>query len=204
MELRNCTVIEGSLLITWIVNDVTPSNYTNVVLPNLREITGFLLLFRVNGLTTLGQLFPNLRVIRAVDVFYGYGIVIYEVDDLQSISLPKLSYLGHGVIAANNPQLCFLHMPDWSVIRPVSEDPPVVGYRNGGTDACRLIEGCSMACDSYNSDDKGRCWDMDTCQEGNVVAYVTDLIGVPPPPSTSSHLSFCVAMCNLWSLPRQA
>lgn len=181
--------------IIWIFSDVTANNYTGIVLPELREITGYLLLFRVNGLKTLGQIFPNLRVIRARDLFFGSGLIIYEVDDIQSISLRKLSYLGHGVIASNNPQLCFLNMPDWSVIIPVSSKPRIIEERNGGQDGCKLIEGCYMACgNSQNSDHGGHCWDMDNCQEGS--RPVVKVCGRPTLPTPTP---IClVAMSNLW------
>lgn len=178
--LRNCSIIEGSLQVIWIVNEVTPANYTNIVLPDLEEITGYLLFFRVSGLQTIGQIFPNLRVIRAEEIFYGFGLVIYEVDDLQSISLANLNYLGYPIVAGYNPQLCFLHTTDWSQVIPKRPEPPVpvVYDKTIGKERCALMEGCSMACGANleSSRDEYHCWDNDHCQTGNTVILITAVI----------------------------
>lgn len=160
-ELHNCTVIEGSLRLLWMLNNVKPENYSAVALPNLYEITDHLVLFRVNGLLKLGDLFPNLRVIRGNQVFYNFGLVIFELMDIESISLPHLHYLGRGVLAYSNPQLCFLDKVDWTRIIP--GEPEVKWYENEREQACRLIEGCRQSCEGRNSRDY--CWDNTHCQD---------------------------------------
>lgn len=54
-------------------------SFDNYTFPLLTEITGYLLLFRVNGLQTLGQLFPNLTVIRGSELANNYALVVYEL-----------------------------------------------------------------------------------------------------------------------------
>lgn len=51
--------------------------------PLLTEITGFLLVYRINGLRSLGQLFPNLKVIRGNILIPNSALVIFENLHLQ-------------------------------------------------------------------------------------------------------------------------
>lgn len=50
-----------------------------------REITGYLLLFRVFGLRSLRHLFPNLTVIRGERLISHYALIIYEMTDLTEV-----------------------------------------------------------------------------------------------------------------------
>lgn len=81
-QLNNCRVIEGFLQIV-LMDWTNESDFANLTFPKLREITGYLLLYRVNGLTTLATLFPNLSVIRGHDLFMNYALVVYEMLHLQ-------------------------------------------------------------------------------------------------------------------------
>lgn len=183
LELRNCTVIEGNLDILWMIRNPRPENYTNVVLPNLLEITGSLLFFRVNGLEDIGRILPNLRVIRARDGdLYGYGMALYEMENIQSISLSKLGYLGKGLVAHFNPQLCYVNTVNWDRIIPGQQTGrPVETFGNQAADTCRLLEGCTTAC-GHSSDN---CWNMDTCQASKNF-YCTILFLVFPLPNKVS------------------
>ena len=60
-QLNDCRVIEGFLQIV-LMDRTNESDFKNLTFPKLREITGYLLLYRVNGLTTLANLFPNLSL----------------------------------------------------------------------------------------------------------------------------------------------
>lgn len=51
--------------------------------PELVEVTGFVLLYRVNGLLTLSKLFPNLAVIRGDKLFNDNALVIYEMLNME-------------------------------------------------------------------------------------------------------------------------
>ncbi|KAF5290199.1 hypothetical protein FQR65_LT11633 [Abscondita terminalis] len=83
-NLRGCTVIIGFLKI--VMEKAKIHEYENISFPELTEIRGFLLLYRVYGLTSLGKLFPNLSVIRGTTLLTDYSFVLRDVPHLQEIS----------------------------------------------------------------------------------------------------------------------
>lgn len=83
-QLRGCTVIVGSLRIV-LMEKATISDYQNISFPELTEITGFFLVYRVKGLTSLGKLFPNLSVIRGQTFIADFSFILYEVTHLQEV-----------------------------------------------------------------------------------------------------------------------
>lgn len=82
--LKDCRVIEGFLQIVLIENN-TEADFENVSFPELREITGYFLLYRVDGLKSLSKLFPNLEVIRGDILLTDYAFMIYEMKNLQEV-----------------------------------------------------------------------------------------------------------------------
>lgn len=83
-KLRGCRVVEGFVQILLLDSDsAVESLYENISFPELTEITGYLLLYRVNGLRSLGKLFPNLAVIRGEKLFFNYALVVFEMSSLQ-------------------------------------------------------------------------------------------------------------------------
>lgn len=82
--LKDCRVIEGFLQIVLIENN-TETDFENVSFPELREITGYFLLYRVDGLKSLNKLFPNLEVIRGDILLTDYSFMIYEMMNLQEV-----------------------------------------------------------------------------------------------------------------------
>lgn len=84
--MKDCHVIEGFLQIVLIENN-SERDFQNITFPNLREITGYLLLYRVNGLKSLSNLFPNLEVIRGNILLTDYAFMLYEMQNLQEVSL---------------------------------------------------------------------------------------------------------------------
>lgn len=86
--LRDCRVIEGFLQIVLIENN-TEADFENVTFPELREITGYFLLYRVDGLKTLSKLFPNLEVIRGDILLTDYAFMIYEMKNLQEVRFSR-------------------------------------------------------------------------------------------------------------------
>jgi insulin receptor len=81
-RLSKCRVVEGFVQIV-LIDHATESSFSNLSFPNLREITHYLLLYRVNGLRSLGRLFPNLAVIRGETLFLNYALVVFEMIHLQ-------------------------------------------------------------------------------------------------------------------------
>lgn len=68
-ELANCSVIEGHLQIL-LMFKTRPEDFRDLSFPKLIMITDYLLLFRVYGLESLKDLFPNLTVIRGSRLFF--------------------------------------------------------------------------------------------------------------------------------------
>lgn len=75
-------MVEGFVQIV-LLDHATESSFTNLSFPELREITHYLLLYRVNGLRSVGKLFPNLAVIRGETLFLNYAFVVFEMMHLQ-------------------------------------------------------------------------------------------------------------------------
>ncbi|XP_050314693.1 insulin-like receptor isoform X2 [Anthonomus grandis grandis] len=121
-DLEGCQVIEGNLQIL-LFDNVNETQLAMISFPELIEITDYLLLFRVSGLRSVGQLFPNLAVIRGQQLFStGKALVIYEMPSLQEIGLYSLTKIMRGmVLVDSNPSLCFVHSIDWSKIVTIDE-----------------------------------------------------------------------------------
>ena len=66
-------MVEGPVQIH-LIDKAQKKDFENMTFPKLREITGYLLLYRVQSLS---KLCPNLTVIRGDVLFYNYTLVIY-------------------------------------------------------------------------------------------------------------------------------
>lgn len=82
-ELEGCRVVEGFLHVVLMENMDFAAELNNRSFPALREITGYLLFYRVFGLRSIGQLFPNLAVIRGQQLLFDFSFVVYELVQLQ-------------------------------------------------------------------------------------------------------------------------
>lgn len=115
-RLRGCRVVEGFVHIL-LFDNFNETHFEKISFPELTEITDYLLLYRVNGLRTLGQLFPNLAVIRGQSLFFNYALVIYEMSSLQEIALYSLTDITNGLVRIDkNPVLCHINTVDWNRI----------------------------------------------------------------------------------------
>ncbi|XP_044766315.1 insulin-like receptor isoform X3 [Coccinella septempunctata] len=115
-RLRGCRVVEGFVQIL-LFDNVNETLLSNISFPELMEITDYLLLYRVSGLRSVGQLFPNLTVIRGQNSFYKYALIVFEMSSLQEIALHSLSNITNGFIRIDkNPSLCFIKSIDWEKI----------------------------------------------------------------------------------------
>lgn len=102
-SLKNCTVINGHLQI--ILMDTTTSTDFEETYP-LREITEYMVVYRVTGLYNLGKMFPNLMLIRGVhsSMFPGRSLMIHDNPDLREIGFYRLTNITRGsVIISKNP-----------------------------------------------------------------------------------------------------
>lgn len=74
--------MEGFVQIV-LIDHATESSFANLSFPELREITHYLLMYRINGVRSIGKLFPNLAVIRGETLFLNYALVVFEMMHLQ-------------------------------------------------------------------------------------------------------------------------
>ncbi|CAL4181480.1 unnamed protein product, partial [Meganyctiphanes norvegica] len=104
-SLAHCCVIEGDLQLLLLEKH---DSWDKVKFPRLVEITGFLLVYRVYNIQSLGSLFPNLATIRGLTTHQGYSLVLYDNRDLQEVGLYRLASILNGYVRIqNNIQLCF-------------------------------------------------------------------------------------------------
>lgn len=153
--LKDCRVVEGFLQIVLIENN-TEADFENVSFPELREITGYFLLYRVEGLRSLTKLFPNLEVIRGDILLTDYAFMIYEMKNLQEIGLTNLIKISRGgVRIEKNPALCFTNTVNWNLIVSAGEN---FIKDNRNEQNCPHVKGCPHCPGSY-------CWTAQNCQK---------------------------------------
>lgn len=103
-QLNNCTVVDGYLQL-YLLDHTKPEDFAVLSFPQLREITHYMLVYRVTGLTSLGKLFPNLMLIRGVKNanFTGQArLMIHDNPDLVEVGLYSLTNITGSVIITNN------------------------------------------------------------------------------------------------------
>ncbi|XP_069181921.1 insulin receptor [Procambarus clarkii] len=156
--LRNCRVIEGNLQIILIEDAKQINEWKKWSFPELVQITGFLLIYRVSGLRSLGQLFPNLAVIRGMTLHQNYALVIYDAMDLESVDLYSLTdILRGGVRIQNNFNLCYVNEVNWSIIIKDASDNV---FKNNNE---RLCGPCHPNCPRQGKLE--HCWSAKHCQQ---------------------------------------
>uniref|UniRef100_A0A674E262 Tyrosine-protein kinase receptor n=1 Tax=Salmo trutta TaxID=8032 RepID=A0A674E262_SALTR len=168
-SLENCTVIEGHLKII-LMFKTKPEDFRGLSYPKLTVVTDFLLLFRVYGMESLKDLFPNLTVIRGNNLFFNYALVFFEMLQLRDIGLHSLMNITRGAVRIEkNPDLCYLSTLDWSKILDTVEDNSIVSNKNDREcgDVCpgALAKGkatCQQT--TINGNFNERCWTHKHCQ----------------------------------------
>ncbi|KAL0618651.1 Insulin-like growth factor 1 receptor [Plecturocebus cupreus] len=170
-RLENCTVIEGYLHILLISK---AEDYRSYRFPKLTVITEYLLLFRVVGLESLGDLFPNLTVIRGWKLFYNYALVIFEMTSLKDIGLYNLRNITRGAIRIEkNADLCYLSTVDWSLILDAVSNNYIVGNKPPKEcgDLCPGAMEENPMCEktAINNEYNFRCWTTNRCQKSVLV-----------------------------------
>ncbi|XP_040198281.1 insulin-like growth factor 1 receptor [Rana temporaria] len=168
-ELEDCVVIEGYLQILLITN-AKVEDFRNLRFPKLTVITDYLLLFRVSGLESLSDLFPNLTVIRGRILFYNYALVIFEMTDLKEIGLYSLRNITRGAIRIEkNSDLCYLSTVDWSLVLEAVYNNYIVGNKppKDCGDMCPGTMEDKPICQKTVIDNEFsyRCWSAEHCQK---------------------------------------
>ncbi|XP_018583701.2 insulin receptor-like isoform X2 [Scleropages formosus] len=166
--LKNCTVIEGHLKIL-LMFKTKPEDFRGVSFPRLTVVTDYLLLFRVYGLESLRNLFPNLTVIRGNNLFFNYALVLFEMLQLKDIGLRSLTNITRGAVRIEkNQDLCYLSTLDWSKILDSVEDNYIVANKNDREcgDVCPGTAMGTAPCiqTTLNGHFGERCWTQDDCQ----------------------------------------
>ncbi|XP_012683817.2 insulin receptor b isoform X2 [Clupea harengus] len=166
--LENCTVIEGHLKIL-LMFKTKAEDFRGLSFPQLTVITDYLLVFRVYGLETLSDLFPNLTVIRGNNLFFNYALVMFEMLQLKEIGLYSLMNITRGAVRLEkNPDLCYLSTLDWSKVLDSMEDNYIVANKDAREcgDVCPgTVTGknlCQQTTLNWHFGD--RCWNQDHCQ----------------------------------------
>ncbi|KAE8618313.1 hypothetical protein XENTR_v10009352 [Xenopus tropicalis] len=168
-QLEDCVVIEGYLQIL-LISNAKAEDFRNLRFPKLTVITDYLLLFRVSGLVSLSNLFPNLTVIRGRVLFYNYALVIFEMTDLKEIGLYNLRNITRGAVRIEkNSELCYVSTVDWSLILDAVYNNYIVGNKppKECVDLCPGAREKMQICEksSINNEFADRCWSDEHCQK---------------------------------------
>ncbi|KAK3762671.1 hypothetical protein RRG08_059018 [Elysia crispata] len=170
--LHKCTVIEGSLFILQMNRTSTaPEDYDAYSFPELREITGYMVISGAFGLRTLRHLFPNLAVIRGEKLFLDtFALVVHGNRHLRELGLVSLSTIMQGAVRlSQNSFLCYVDTVDWPLLTVGVKASENVFENNRDVLMCADI--CPDSCNVTNSLTKvkrARCWtsEGDGCQKG--------------------------------------
>lgn len=161
-KLENCTVVEGSVYIS-LMEHAVAENFAKLSFPELREITAYLMLYRVYGLTTLKHLFPNLAVIGGRQLFSNYAFVVHDMLDLEELGLVNLTTISRGgVRITESKKLCYLDTVDWGRL---GVDPGAQDFKDN-MNQCADV--CPANCPTtvIGNVAAKRCWTLKDCQKG--------------------------------------
>nr|CAB3265276.1 insulin receptor [Phallusia mammillata] len=171
-DLQNCTIVNGFLRILLMNEDGfnDGSKTTFPTFPKLRVIVDYLLIYRVYGLKSINQLFPNLVMIGGRNLLYQkYAMVVYENPDLTEIGLNSLSHIKRGTVRIqNNGNLCYLKTIDWALLgkyykNTEIKNTDVLDNKQDCIDQCSKTEKKCLFEDK-NSIRRPYCWGLGLCQ----------------------------------------
>nr|CAD7600190.1 unnamed protein product [Timema genevievae] len=164
-KLRGCRVVEGFIQVLLV--SIQEEDFDNLICPGhntfihskgcmfVPQVTDYVLLYRVVGLKSMGQLFPNLKVIRGKQLFHNYALVVYEMPHLQEAGLHSLKVISRGgVRIEKNPALCYVRTVDWNRL----SDWEHFIKDNKKERECPECQHC----------DGGLCWNNLHCQNGAI------------------------------------
>ena len=106
LKLKNCTTLYGNLVIRH-GRGSAPGARVRPYFPNLREITGYLVIGLYDGDRL--NILPSLSVIRGLQLIHNYAFVIYYNQDLKEVSFSSLTTILHGGVRVDrNYKLCYV------------------------------------------------------------------------------------------------
>ncbi|XP_072840343.1 insulin receptor-related protein isoform X3 [Pogona vitticeps] len=171
-RLENCSVVEGSLQILLMFTSRS-EDFRPLSFPRLVLITEYLLLFRVYGLESLRDLFPNLSVIRGSSLFFNYALVIFEMPHLRDIGLSSLTHLLNGSVRVErNQELCHISTIDWGLLQPPHSLEHNIFLHNKPAEECADVcpgildveKPCVQTLNALSGQLEYRCWTSSSCQ----------------------------------------
>ncbi|KAJ2948131.1 hypothetical protein O0L34_g9931 [Tuta absoluta] len=164
--------IEGQLSLV-LMERVSTKDFANLTFPELREVTGYVKLYRMKGMRNLGDLFPNLQVIRGMQLFKDFALVIFDCSDFEMLGLRSLTTIERGAVRIqNNDRLCYADTIDWGRIILEGNSNNMI-RANYDTRLCGLCPGAQGRLQDRRqprqcpADNQGRllCWDDKHCQK---------------------------------------
>ncbi|XP_058818832.1 insulin-like growth factor 1 receptor [Topomyia yanbarensis] len=157
-NIKNCTVITGFLQLV-LIERIPPQEFAKFQFPNLREVTGFVLFFRVFNLISLRDLFPNLMVIRGQELIGNYALIFYDLPQLQEIGLKSLIAIQRGFVYTQYcPLLCHTDTIDWMSITHMSNKTRDQNRFDKPAAVCNKAEVCRGCPRKF-------CWGSQSCQK---------------------------------------
>ncbi|KAL1375527.1 hypothetical protein pipiens_004642 [Culex pipiens pipiens] len=156
--IKNCTVITGFLQLV-LIERVPQEDFAEYRFDKLREVTGFILFFRVFNLVTLRDMFPNLMMIRGQKLIGNYALIFYDLRDFHEIGLKNLYSIQRGFVYSQwCPNLCYTDKIDWaSITQSVNKTSRDLNMFQKNSATCNKTEcpGC----------EKPFCWTNLSCQK---------------------------------------
>ncbi|XP_015912635.1 insulin-like peptide receptor isoform X2 [Parasteatoda tepidariorum] len=166
-KLENCSVVEGSVQIL-LIDNAESKDFENMTFPKLKEITGYLLLYRVQGLQSLSKLFPNLTVIRGDVLFHNYALVIYELRAILDVGLTSLTTILRGSVRIEkNAHLCYVDTIDWDLIAKAGRNGHFIKDNKAHEqcpNTCPEMD-CHVSSSSKTHRQQKLCWNSHACQK---------------------------------------
>ncbi|KAG8185562.1 hypothetical protein JTE90_017566 [Oedothorax gibbosus] len=166
-KLENCSVVEGSVQIL-LIDHAESKDFENMTFPKLKEITGYLLLYRVQGLPSLSKLFPNLTVIRGDVLFHNYALVIYELRAILDVGLISLTTILRGSVRIEkNPHLCYVDTIDWDIIASAGRGGHFIKDNKNYAQCPNTCpdSDCPKSSNSKSHTHQKLCWNSQVCQK---------------------------------------
>ena len=160
-------MIEGSLEVV-LIDNAKVEDYNNLTFPKLKEVTDFVLFYRVTGLTSIGRIFPNLSVIRGRNLLVNYALVIYDMKQLIDIGLNNLTAIERGSVRIEkNPNLCFADTINWDIITQVRGANIIRNNKKQyECPSCKTELSCPIGNPTSGKPSSPLCWNTKNCQRG--------------------------------------
>ncbi|XP_078259819.1 receptor tyrosine-protein kinase erbB-4 isoform X7 [Rhinoraja longicauda] len=159
-KFTNCTKINGNLI--FLITGIEGDPYHNIealdpdklnAFQTVREITGFLNIQSWPRNMSDFNVFANLVTIGGRSLYSGISLLILKQQWVTSLHFQSLIEISAGnVYVSDNPNLCYYHTVNWTVLFRTSMQKPVI-KNNRNSQNCTSDR---MMCDVLCSDDG--CW----------------------------------------------